>query len=180
MSDRDDEALLRQIAKGDSKAFESLLRAHKRAVFGLAYHLTGSKMTAEDISQETWIRVVKNAESFKGESARAWILTIARNLSLNELRRGKWEAELPPEDEGRLVSDAFSFDELMQTESDLKRVQSALTRLPDRQRVALVLFLSEERTYAQIGAELELDVNAVKALLFRARENLKKMMAEAS
>lgn len=179
MNEVPDEDLLKRIAGGDASAFALLFAKYKNAVFGLAFHLMGSRMQAEDIAQETWIRVVKNAASFRGGgSARAWVLAISRHLALNSLRQRKWEAELPPENEAALVDESLSFEDLLQSEEASRRLQAALAELPDRQRVALVLYLGEEKSYAAIASELDIEVNAVKALLFRARENLKKRVGE--
>lgn len=179
MKDVQDDELIRRIARGDSKAFESLLGRHKKSVYGLATHLMGSKAQGEEIAQETWIRVIRHAEAYAGRgSAKSWILTIARNLALNELRKRQWEEELEPNSAEKIPDGAVSFEDLLSSEEDARRVQTAMLELPDRQRVALVLFLSEDKSHSEIAVELDLQVNAVKALLMRARENLKKHLTD--
>ena len=68
--------------------------------------------------------------------------------------------------------------EQLENVQDIKKLKEAIAKLPDRQRVALVLWMHEEKSYAELATELDLDVNAVKALLFRAKENLAKSMKE--
>ncbi len=177
----DDFELLQKIAKGDSKAFESLLHKHQRAVYGLSLRLLKSSSLAEDNAQETWIRVVKSAGSFeKRATVLAWIMTIAKNLALNSLEKRGWEEALSPEDENQVMADQKDMElELLQGET-LQKLKAAVSQLPDRQRVALILWMEQEKSYSELAQEMKLNANAVKVLLFRAKENVQKLMKEDS
>ena len=176
----DDSQLLKQISKGDSKAFSSLLEKYKSKVFGTCYFLMGDKALAEDLSQETWIRVAKSAGDYTPVApAIAWILRIARNACYNELRtRNRW-SELSPEDEKQIVDDHGSVEDVMgQTEKETK-LQDAILELPPQQKMALMMVVQEEKSHSEIAQELQCSIGAVKVLLFRARENLKKRLEES-
>lgn len=172
--------LLLRIAKGDSKAFSSLLSLYKSKVFGTCFYLMGDRALAEDLSQETWIRVVQNAESYRPvASVSSWILRIARNACLNELRtRNRW-TELKPEDEGQLEDATESVETLLQQFEKEEKFQKALLELTAQQKVALMLVVQEEKSHSEVAQELQCSVGAIKVLLFRARETLKKHLEES-
>jgi RNA polymerase sigma-70 factor (ECF subfamily) len=148
---------------------------HKSAVYGLCLRLMGASMSAEDMAQETWMRVIRSAAQFQTTgSVKSWILTIAKNLCLNEIRQRRWEVSNDDK-----MDAAQSDDDLEENLSRLQQLdllKQAVDKLPDRQRQALVLFMFEEKTMSELATELGLQVNAVKALLFRARENVQKLI----
>ena len=176
----EDSQLLKKIAKGDSKSFSVLLEKHKSKVFGTCYYLMGDKALAEDLSQETWIRVVKSAEDYQPTApVIAWILRIARNACYNELRtRNRW-SELSPEEENQVIHDQLTVEEILGNEEDESRLKEAIVKLPPQQKMALLMVVQEEKSHAEVALELKCSVGAVKVLLFRARENLKKRMEES-
>jgi RNA polymerase sigma-70 factor (ECF subfamily) len=172
-----DEKLLTKIANGDSKAFESLFTRHKNIVYGLSLRILGAKMLAEENSQDVWIKVVESADSFQAQgSVRSWILTITRNQALNTIRRRGWEEELSIDAEAKIPFDQADLTQQLETFNELEKLKESIAKLPDRQRVALVLWMSEEMSYAELAQELDINVNAVKVLLFRAKENLKNLI----
>ncbi len=88
----DDYELLQKVAKGDSKAFESLYKKHKAALYGFCVYLTGETMRAQDIYQDTWIKISENANTYQARNSfKSWSFQIARNLFLNQIKRDKWE-----------------------------------------------------------------------------------------
>lgn len=177
----DDIVLLQKIAKGDSKAFESLLLRHQKAVYGLSLRLLKSPSLAEDNAQDTWIRVVKSASSFEGKSkALTWILTITKNLALNYLQKKVWEEDLSPDTESQIAQDTEGVDLQIETAEKMEKLKKTIAQLPDRQRVVLVLWMEKEKSYSELAQEMKLNVNAVKVLLFRAKENVHKLMKEDS
>lgn len=177
-----DEELLQRISQGDSKAFESLFHRHKRVVYGISFRILGAPMLAEENSQDVWMKVVQKSADFKsGGSVRSWILTIAKNQALNVKRKRGWEESLPAESDSlhmQVEGDALDEDLSGQLEKlqDLECLKQAIDQLPDRQRVAVVLWMSEDLGQSDLASALDLSIDSVKALLFRARENLKAMM----
>lgn len=174
-----DEALLKKIAKGHEKAFATLFEKYKGHVYGLSLKLLGAKMLAEENSQEIWIKVIKKADSFQPSgSVKSWILTMTKNQALNVLRKRGWESDLSPEMEAQLEWDDSSLEEELAHVKNLEKLKSSIDQLPERQRVALVLYLTEKPSYEEMAQQLETSVSTVKSLLFRARENLKKEWGE--
>lgn len=172
-----DEELLKNIAKGDSKAFELLFNRHKKSVYGLSLRILGSPPLAEENAQETWIKVVEFAKNFElRASVLSWIQKIAKNQALNILRKRGWEEELPFDSQDSIADETLSSFEALEQTEDLAMLKSAVDSLPDRQRVALVLWMHEEKSYSELAQEMNLNVNAVKVLLFRAKENVQKFL----
>jgi RNA polymerase sigma-70 factor (ECF subfamily) len=177
----DDIELLQKIAKGDSKAFESLLHKYQRSVYGLSLRMLKSSSLAEDNAQETWIRVVKASGQFENKgSVIGWILTITKNLALNSIEKRGWEEALSPEEENQVMADQKDLEIELSHGETLQKLKKAVAQLPDRQRIALVLWMEQEKSYSELAQEMNLNVNAIKVLLFRAKENVQKFMKEDS
>lgn len=164
---------MQKIARGDQDAFRALYSEHKKRVWGLCLRIMGSEKGAEDMAQETWIKIIKNADSYKPiASLSAWICQVTRNTCLNGLRDVTFDEDLS-EVENVLESDfdlEGSFIEL----SDKKVLDQAFAALPVQQRTVITMFVYEELSHAEIAKELSVSVGAVKQLLVRAKENLQK------
>lgn len=177
-----DEELLRKIVKGDSKAFESLFIKYKANVFGLSRRILGAQMLAEENSQEVWMKVISSAQSFQGKgSVKSWILQITKNNALNIIRKRGWEEELP-EDQAEQIADENlnQMEVVLEEAARLDLVKAAVDSLPDRQRVAIVLWMQQELSMSEIAVQLDINVNAAKVLLFRAKESIKKFVESKS
>lgn len=182
MKNVSDGELMSALAKGNQSAFRELFQRHGSSVMGFSRRLLGSLEAAEEISQETWIRVVKSAEDYQDRGTfRAYVFTIARRLSLNWLRKqnrlvnfepDEWESQAAPE------TDRLEWQFIERIE--LARLKSTFEALPENQRVALTLWLSEDLSYEQIANQLGLSVSAIKSLLFRARQTLEKFQGGAT
>lgn len=174
-SSQTDYELIQKIALGDKKAFELLYYRYQKEVLGVATRLMKSKALAEEIVQNVWLKMIQKASEFKDHgSARSWLLTITKNMCLNEIKSSqKWhyidseEAEIFFEsaEENHFSNDFWN-------ELEIEKAKKCLETLNERQRVALVLFYLEEKPLKELAEELSLQVNAVKALLFRARQRM--------
>lgn len=174
-----DEELLKLIIKGDSKAFESLFKKYKANVYGLSRRILGAQMLAEENSQEVWMKVISSASSFAAQgSVKSWILQITKNNALNIIRKRGWEEPLPEEKAAQIEDASLDNQEVLEAAAKADLVKAAVDSLPDRQRVAIVLWLQQELSYAEIAQAMDLNVNAAKVLLFRAKENIKKYVEE--
>ena len=176
-----DAELIKKIASGDPQAFEKIFQKYKSHVYGLSLRLLASSSLAEDNSQETWIKVVQAASQYEDTgSAQAWILRIAKNTALNTIRKRGWEQELTSEDSEEIADTGENVLELISASQDIQRLKSAMDQLPDRQRVILILWLSEENDYSELANEMQIRLNAAKVLLFRAKENLARLIKEGT
>lgn len=172
--------LMQLICTGDTAAFEELVARHQRLVLGTVARMLGSNAEVEDIAQQVFIRVWKNAKRYVPRAKfTTWLLKIARNLVFNELRRRARHAHLPlqgePDEEGRSIRDKRAktpASSLLEQELQLA-IEVAINKLPDTQRMALVLRRYDELSYEEIAEVLGQSVPAVKSLLFRARTELR-------
>jgi RNA polymerase sigma-70 factor (ECF subfamily) len=176
----DDAALMAEVARGDTVAFERLVERHQSLVMGTVGRMLGNNSDVEDVAQQVFIRVWKGAPRYRPTAKfTTWLLTITRNLVFNEARRRKrhpgdtldvheGEETLVLTEPARHVPD----EELL--EAELQRaIESAIRALPEKQRMAVVLRRYESKSYEEIGEVLGLTVPAVKSLLFRARTELR-------
>ncbi len=138
----------------------------------LAYRMLGDGAAAEDITQETLLKLWEQAARWSGSGpgVGAWLRRVATNACLDRLRRAKFISgnEIPERaDEGPLA------DEMMDGERVRKAVIEAMGNLPDRQRAAIVLTYYEALPNADAATVLELNIKAFESLLLRARAGLK-------
>ena len=182
-NDAEDIRLMRLVAGGDAIAFETLIERHQALVAGTVARMLGSNSDVEDIAQQVFIRVWKSAGRYVARAKfTTWLLKITRNLVFNEMRRAKRHPHLPvqidPEtEELPLKDEATATPDASLLQNELQHaIESAITELPDTQRMALILRRYEELSYEEIADVLELSVPAVKSLLFRARTELRERL----
>jgi RNA polymerase sigma-70 factor, ECF subfamily len=176
----DDPALMAEVARGNTTAFERLIERHQALVLGTVGRMLGQNSDVEDVAQQVFIRVWKSAPRYRPTAKfTTWLLTITRNLVFNEARRRKRHpGDLLDVHEGEeaiaLADSAGRAPDEQLLESELQRsIESAILELPEKQRMAIVLRRYEEKSYEEIGEVLGLSVAAVKSLLFRARTELR-------
>jgi RNA polymerase sigma-70 factor, ECF subfamily len=181
--DAEDVRLMRLVAGGDTAAFEALIERHQALVAGTVARMLGSNSDVEDITQQVFIRVWRSAGRYVARAKfTTWLLKITRNLVFNEMRRTKRHPHVPvqidPEAEELPLKDETSeTPDATLLQAELQRaIESAITQLPETQRMALVLRRYEDLSYEQIADILELSLPAVKSLLFRARTELRERL----
>ena len=170
-----DEELMIRVQRKDRDAFSLLLSRHGAAIHAFVFRLTGNAADAEDLTQETFLRVWSRAGTWKADRVKftTWAYRIARNLSIDAWRvreRGGADAEVDVEE---LAADSPSNDA-----GDMKRaLEAALAALPERQRTALVLCHHQGWSNREAAQMLDVSVDAVESLLSRARRSLRKTLA---
>jgi RNA polymerase sigma-70 factor, ECF subfamily len=180
-----DHALMVKIGAGDHAAFRELVERHQNAVIGTVAKMLGNPTEAEDIAQQVFLRIWRNAKRYRPEAKfTTYLFTITRNLVFNESRRRSRKKEVSSdereENSNLLVEanpDRQPDAELLQAELQ-RKVDEAIASLPESQRMAVVLRRYEQLSYEEIAAVLELSVSAVKSLLFRARTALREALSE--
>ncbi|HWY39211.1 MAG TPA: sigma-70 family RNA polymerase sigma factor [Chthoniobacterales bacterium] len=181
--DAEDIRLMHLVAGGDTTAFEALIERHQALVAGTVARMLGSNSDVEDITQQVFIRVWRSAGRYVARAKfTTWLLKITRNLVFNEMRRTKRHPHVPvqidPEAEELPLKDETSeTPDATLLQAELQRaIESAITQLPETQRMALVLRRYEDLSYEEIADILELSLPAVKSLLFRARTELRERL----
>lgn len=181
MQDADLEAVLEGARKGSSAAFAELYRRFSGRVFGLCRYTLGSAEAAEDATSEVFLRVQRAMNSYDSSLAfPSWILSVASNYCVDVLRRRQLESRLfvREEVEPAAESEPTPLAQLLSSESR-RAMRDAIARLPARYRVPLVLRYYSEFTYDQIAAQLGLTRAHVATLIFRAKKELRVLLATA-
>ena len=146
-----------------------LVEAHGQAVYRLAYARTGSREDAEDITQETFLRLVRAAPVFRDEAhCRAWLLHVAMNCTRSLFRRPWRRRDLPLEEAANAAA----------PDGERGVVLEAVLALPEQYRAPVHLFYYEGLTVEQIAKILGLREGAVRTRLSRARGMLRDMLKE--
>ena len=183
--DRSTELMLR-VRDGDVAAFGELVELWQNRLVTLFLHHTGDHATAEDLTQETFMRVYRARERYKPTAKfTTWIHTIANNVSSDLRQRAYRRLERGVPNAVSASSSAIGLDQLAVAASGLLPariadrgelqgvVRQAIAGLNERQRMALLLAKFEQCSYEEIAAAMKLTVPAVKSLLFRARDHLR-------
>ncbi len=174
-----DEQLINSIASGDQVAFAELVRRYLSGLVKFSARYTQSLPCSEDVVQESFLRVWKNAGSWrevKG-TAKSWLYKIVYNLTMDYLRKQQLERrhredvmDDEPVDNG--------LEKNMVESENRQHLHQALLDLPERQRTALTLFLVNGLSGVEVARVLDLNIEASDSLLARARRNLKSKVQE--
>jgi RNA polymerase sigma-70 factor (ECF subfamily) len=171
--------LLLEAGRGNEAAFVVLYERHRTPVFRFACRMLGSAPLAEDVTQETFLSVLKRPMAFQAGRAalRTYLCAIARHLALKQLRRQGQETTLddPPEEGPAGEAPVDPLRAVIEEEA-AEAVRQAVAALPPLQREAVVLFEYETMSLAEIAAVCETDVGTVKSRLHRARARLKRSL----
>lgn len=173
MEQYDFDSLILAVAKGDMDALETLYNISARGVFSLAFSVVRSSAAAEDIMQDTFVRVMRAAPSFKANgSGRAWIYRIARNLALNAVTRSRFDSlDTLMDESGFAPPSSLSTEGEAVTNAALK---AALDKLSDSEREIVVLH-SAGLKLSEIAQVLSLPLGTVK---WRHAAALKSLRSE--
>jgi len=166
--------LIQSIRKGNTRAFSELVNRYKDLVYTLALRMLGNREEAEEVSQDTFIKVFHSLERFKGDSKiSTWIYRIAYNACLDRIRLRKSRTFL---DVGDMEDFIFTemdtaFDKMVREERG-RLVGQCLAKLPSEDAGLLTLFYFEEKSLLEIEHILNVPVSSLKVRLFRARKKL--------
>ena len=181
-----DAALMLRVKRGDREAFEALVEKYKQPVMNLVFRTLRDATEAEDLTQHVFLQVYKSAHRYEVSAKfSTWIFTIARNLTLNEIRRrtrhpaDSLDATSPEDDQPILqVEDRKHFaapDAVLHAELQAK-IDEAIGGLPEKQRTALLMCREDELSYEDMAKVLGCSLSATKSLIHRARETLKEVL----
>jgi RNA polymerase sigma-70 factor (ECF subfamily) len=172
--DDSDEALMARVARGDERAFQLLSRRHLPAMLGLARRILGNAAEAEDVAQETLMRVWTHAPRWQPLAQfRTWLTRVVVNLCLDRKRRASW---VGLEAAGDIVDPTPSAGEKAESDERERMLATAIDKLPARQRSAIVLTYGEGMSNAQVAEILNTSVSAVETLLMRGKQNLRQAL----
>lgn len=168
------ESLIAKIASGDRQAMSAIFGETKTAVYGFVLSILKNSNDAEDVLQETYVKIWSTAERYKPMGKpMAWILTIAKNLSLSLLREKSKQADMP--EENQLEDQSVSFS--ASTEDSIV-LNAAMNKLSDEERQIVVLHAITGLKHVEIARLLSLPLSTVLSKYSRAKRKLKNILEE--
>ena len=185
-SNLDESFLILEASKADLEAFNHLVLKYQNSIFNQAYFLLGDPHSAEDVTQESFIKAFRNIGEFRGGSFRAWLLKIVINTCYDRMRWSKRHPTLPliPEDgygeeidTPSWLSDPNRSIQAIVEQKDLSRILSSmLNELPEIYRNPIILVDVHELDYSEAAEVLGIPIGTLKSRLARARFQMKKRL----
>ena len=176
-----DDQLIKQILAGDTNVFSVLVDRYKDLVFTLALRMVKNREEAEEVSQDTFVKVFKNLNKFKGKSKfSTWIYRVAYNSCLDRIKRIKREYNVVSIDEftEHQVKTMDNALQQMEVHEHKQEIQKCLQLLPSEDGFLLTLFYFEDQSLEEIAKVVGLTANNVKVKLFRSRKKLATILKE--
>jgi RNA polymerase sigma-70 factor, ECF subfamily len=179
-----DAAVMLAFQCGDTDSFEFLVDRYRDQVLGYLYRFVHERAAAEELTQEVFLRVYQARGYQPSAKFRTWLFRIATNLALNWIRDRRVESGFLRLDEKPLYARAYdpvcgtpSVEDELVYRCRLDEVRAAVQALPERHRAAVLMHKYSEMEYWEIARALNCSVPALKSLLFRAYEVLRKRLA---
>ncbi|MEK8128004.1 sigma-70 family RNA polymerase sigma factor [Paenibacillus filicis] len=173
----DEKKMIARLKKGDAQAFEHLFDRYKNKIFSLLLTMDVGKEDAQDLTQETFIKVIQHIDKHRIENSfSSWIYAIAVN-SLKDFRRKRKEVFL--EDYSLdldVTSDALTEDIVIRNE-EKRYLREMIQQIPPRYRIVLLLRFTNDLSYEEIARILNGSVNQISVDLYRAKKILKKLLS---
>lgn len=180
ITNRSDDDLLRLAGRGDEGAFDALYRRYHAGIFRYALHMTGSRATAEDVTQEVFVALVRGIGFVSSQgSLSGYLYGIAHKHVMKQFERDRRLVCIGDEDQPEPSVDASPLRDLTQAEA-VEALRAAVLALPPAYREAVVLCDLEEMNYAEAAEALGIPVGTVRSKLNRGRELLVKKLKGSS
>ena len=186
MEKRDEELIL-DYQNGDSAALGVLFERYKMPVFNFSLRILGNRADAEDVTSEVMVILFSKKEAYvnlPGAKFSTWLYTVARNACISQIRKRKrtvslWFNKNDSEEyqEWDVADEGDLADEQAAQREMAHKVRHAISGLPLNQKEALVLREYQKLSYQEISVILDVSVDNVKVLIFRARENLRVQLS---
>lgn len=176
--------LVRRAQGGDLNAFNQLVVQHQDSAYSLAVRFLGSPETAEDVTQDAFLRAFRSIGRFRGDRFRSWLLTIVANAARDELRRRKRrpaqsieQSRADPDRPDIEPVDAAPGPEAEAERAELRGVlERALASLPEDARLVVLLADVHGMSYEEVAAAAGIPVGTVRSRLSRARARLRDVL----
>ncbi len=180
----DDQELIRRIIRGEEEALRALYARHSRLVYGLALRIVKDEPVAEEVTQDVFLRAWEKADTYQRDKAqvRTWLARIARNRSIDVLRRrsaqdararGAWEDMKSATLEGQVDPSAP-----VEAGYERERLREALAALPEEQRATLALAFFAGRTHREIAEATGEPLGTVKSRIRGAMQKLRDVLEQ--
>jgi RNA polymerase sigma-70 factor, ECF subfamily len=183
---------MQAFSRGDENAFRELFAKYKNNIINFCFRFCFDRGVAEELAQEVFIRVYQAGERYRPDARfSTWLYRIAINLCLNEARKYKYKVNIKSMDQPIQIGhseavwdiedqDSISSYEMVEAIEKEKSIQQAMSALPDKQRLALLLRIFSEFSYQEIASQLNISESKVKSLIYKGRQRLQQLLKEYS
>jgi RNA polymerase sigma-70 factor (ECF subfamily) len=180
-----DTLLMLRVREGDPCSFELLLHRHRATVINHLYRMVHNRAIAEELAQDVFVRIFRSRERYQPNAKfTTWMFRITTNVALNWRRDSRRQTAEMHVDQLSTCARAFEFrddglrmDELMIRQTKAEEVRAAVDALPSKQLAAVLMHKYEGMDYGEIAEVLGCSVPALKSVLFRAYESLRRRLA---
>jgi len=189
-----DEQLVTKVMAGDRRSFDELIKRYQRQAVAVSYRLLGNSQDALEVTQDAFLKAYSSIKTLQKPGAfGGWLMRIVSNLSLNYRRSRKLRQQLPlddclgPTESGATDGGAGASEWMARDDDPLHGMESrelgvklkeALAQLPEKQRLAIIMFTIEQMPQKQVAESLECSVEAVKWHVFQGRKKLKEILKD--
>ena len=188
-----DGQLVTKAISGERRAFDELIVRYQRQAVAVSYRLLGNTNDALEVTQDAFLKAFSSLSTLqKPEAFGGWLMRIVSNLSLNYRRSRKLRSQLPLDDllgpaESHSADSGGASEWMAKDDDPVHRLESeemgaklkeALAQLPEKQRLAIIMFTIDGQPQKQVAETLGCSVEAVKWHVFQGRKRLKEMMKE--
>ena len=180
-----DYSLIQSFRQGNASSFDMLINIYKKFLYSLCYRLTLNRNDADDLFQETWLRVAKNCSKYRGNSFKGWLYIVCLNAFKDQYRRNHKKAKLinnsfssiAEKDYAMIVSSASTSAEDEVLDKHIKnQLVIKINALDEKYKVPVILYYYQGLRYIDIAMLLDLPEGTVKSRISTAKAKLKKMM----
>lgn len=176
-----DEQLIDRIRQGESEAYRVLIERHKNYIYTLVYRMVGHRETAEDLTQEVFVKLFRSLSHFRGDAKfTTWLYRTTANL-VTDFRRSQkrkpYEALLDKM-KGWLSDSREQPEEAVLLKDDQQQMQQLLMQLPDKYRLVVYLYHYKQLSYQEMSEVSGLPVKTIETRLYRAKAMLKDKWLE--
>lgn len=175
MSTINDQHYIDKILQGETNAFAVLVNRYKDMIFTLALKMVKNREEAEEVAQDTFIKIYSSLSKFKGDSKfSTWIYKIAYNTCLDRLKKSKKEDSNISIDEfsAHLIKTMDNALSALEEKERKQTIQKCLNLLPSDENFLLTLFYFDDQNLEEIGKIMNISANNAKVKLFRSRQKL--------
>jgi RNA polymerase sigma-70 factor, ECF subfamily len=172
-----DEELVRRAQAGDQRAMNELVERHQGVVFRVVLGIVGDQDEAADATQDTFLRAFRALDRFRGEARfRTWLLTIATNVARGMLRKRDRRKERPLDDASQVPDEGTDATGELTRAEEAERVTELLSRLPEKQRLAVQLRTQDGLSFRQVGEIIGSSEGAARVNYHHGIRRLREML----
>ena len=181
-----EKVLIKRAQEGDKMAFQEIMKVHGQKMLGLAYKFTKNHQDAEDLYQETFLKIYKNLQTFRFESEfSTWAYRVLANLAYNSFRKQKSNQIADLDDGDRDMWETIPGDKMDNADTEIyseslrEQIYSAITQLSQKQKTVFIMKYYEGKKIKDIAGVLGTTEGTIKKYLFRAIQKMRQTLVNA-